>query len=146
MATASITWGLDRVDNSRGYQADNVVPCCADCNYMKGQMSQEAFLHAALAISERSAAAADGDGSDDGALPASGRVSGGTPSQPPAPPTAPNIICTSSAVHLQTDHLQTAPPLACALGMDADTARLIGVGVGHAIAAWQLASNQQRTA
>jgi 5-methylcytosine-specific restriction endonuclease McrA len=28
--------GLDRVDNSRGYAPDNVVPCCQECNRIKG--------------------------------------------------------------------------------------------------------------
>lgn len=28
--------GLDRVDNALGYSTDNVVPCCAECNYQKG--------------------------------------------------------------------------------------------------------------
>lgn len=27
--------GIDRVDNSRGYMIDNVVPCCGMCNYAK---------------------------------------------------------------------------------------------------------------
>jgi hypothetical protein len=36
--------GLDRVDNSRGYEIDNVVPCCWDCNRMKGDMSREEFF------------------------------------------------------------------------------------------------------
>jgi len=27
--------GLDRLDNSRGYDPDNVVPCCATCNYVR---------------------------------------------------------------------------------------------------------------
>ena len=30
--------GLDRVDNQRGYEEDNVVPCCKDCNQAKGTM------------------------------------------------------------------------------------------------------------
>jgi hypothetical protein len=27
--------GLDRVDNTKGYSVDNVVPCCKNCNVMK---------------------------------------------------------------------------------------------------------------
>lgn len=36
--------GLDRVDNTQGYEPDNVVPCCADCNRAKRCMPQEDFL------------------------------------------------------------------------------------------------------
>lgn len=36
--------GFDRVDNSRGYVPDNVVPCCPGCNYMKAALSVQAFL------------------------------------------------------------------------------------------------------
>lgn len=36
--------GLDRVDNSRGYCNDNVVPCCKPCNYMKRDLTQADFL------------------------------------------------------------------------------------------------------
>jgi 5-methylcytosine-specific restriction endonuclease McrA len=36
--------GVDRVDNSRGYEIDNVVPCCGTCNRAKGAMSSEEFL------------------------------------------------------------------------------------------------------
>jgi hypothetical protein len=28
--------GLDRIDNSRGYTLDNVLPCCTDCNALRG--------------------------------------------------------------------------------------------------------------
>lgn len=27
---------LDRLDNAKGYTLDNVVPCCGDCNYLRG--------------------------------------------------------------------------------------------------------------
>ena len=36
--------GVDRVDSSLGYSAENCVPCCSDCNYAKRDMSQESFL------------------------------------------------------------------------------------------------------
>lgn len=36
--------GIDRMDNSRGYEIDNVVPCCRRCNRAKDVMSQEDFL------------------------------------------------------------------------------------------------------
>lgn len=38
------TAGLDRVDNSKGYLLDNIVPCCKVCNYMKVDFSQAQFL------------------------------------------------------------------------------------------------------
>lgn len=31
--------GIDRVDNSKGYQKENCVPCCKHCNYIKGDLS-----------------------------------------------------------------------------------------------------------
>lgn len=36
--------GIDRVDNSSGYELDNVVPCCKRCNVAKSNMSQKEFL------------------------------------------------------------------------------------------------------
>ena len=39
------TIGLDRVDNSRGYEIDNVVPCCKICNRMKLNMSKDDFIN-----------------------------------------------------------------------------------------------------
>lgn len=30
--------GLDRVNNSKGYIIENVVPCCAHCNYLKSDI------------------------------------------------------------------------------------------------------------
>jgi hypothetical protein len=35
--------GLDRVDNTKGYTVDNVVPCCAHCNRAKNNYTQEEF-------------------------------------------------------------------------------------------------------
>lgn len=35
--------GLDRFDNSKGYELSNVVTCCSDCNYAKGQKSFNEF-------------------------------------------------------------------------------------------------------
>ncbi len=37
--------GLDRVDNSQGYEVSNLVPCCKKCNYMKKDLSIEVFLY-----------------------------------------------------------------------------------------------------
>lgn len=38
--------GIDRVDNSKGYLAENAVPCCKTCNFMKGAASRDEFLAA----------------------------------------------------------------------------------------------------
>lgn len=36
--------GIDRIDNERGYDIDNVVSCCKQCNMMKRDMKSEDFL------------------------------------------------------------------------------------------------------
>ena len=36
--------GLDRKDNLLGYTLDNCLPCCADCNRAKLELSYEEFL------------------------------------------------------------------------------------------------------
>lgn len=36
--------GIDRVDNNKGYEMDNVVPCCSDCNRAKRSLTQDSFL------------------------------------------------------------------------------------------------------
>ena len=36
--------GIDRMDNKRGYEAGNAVPCCDQCNYAKREMTVEEFL------------------------------------------------------------------------------------------------------
>ncbi len=35
--------GLDRVDNLRGYEPDNLVPCCGTCNSWKLNLEEAAF-------------------------------------------------------------------------------------------------------
>ena len=35
--------GLDRIDNSKGYTIDNVVPCCAKCNTAKSDYTEKEF-------------------------------------------------------------------------------------------------------
>lgn len=36
--------GIDRIDNSKGYTFDNVVPCCGCCNKMKMDLELQFFL------------------------------------------------------------------------------------------------------
>lgn len=36
--------GLDRIDSSRGYEIDNVVPCCRWCNIMKLDNEVDEFI------------------------------------------------------------------------------------------------------
>jgi len=36
--------GIDRIDNTLGYVASNIVPCCFKCNQMKLSKTQEDFL------------------------------------------------------------------------------------------------------
>ncbi len=37
--------GLDRVDNTQGYNKNNIVPCCHRCNWMKSDFTVEAFIN-----------------------------------------------------------------------------------------------------
>lgn len=41
---------LDRIDNSKPYTSDNVLPCCKACNIMKHNMSLSDFLNHTLRI------------------------------------------------------------------------------------------------
>lgn len=36
---------FDRLDSKKGYTLDNIVPCCAECNMMKRNMSKKAFIN-----------------------------------------------------------------------------------------------------
>lgn len=45
--------GIDRLDSGKGYEPDNVVPCCSVCNYMKGAMSVQGFLSHIARIQKR---------------------------------------------------------------------------------------------
>lgn len=36
--------GIDRIDSTEGYTAANTVSCCAECNYLKGNKTNEGFL------------------------------------------------------------------------------------------------------
>lgn len=39
------TIGVDRVDNTRGYELDNIQPCCTSCNKMKLDSSEKEFYN-----------------------------------------------------------------------------------------------------
>jgi hypothetical protein len=47
--------GIDRVVNSKGYEEDNIVPCCKVCNILKGKMSRRAFIRACKKIARHTA-------------------------------------------------------------------------------------------
>lgn len=44
--------GIDRVDNTRGYELDNCVSCCKFCNRSKDTLTKEEFLRNIAAIYE----------------------------------------------------------------------------------------------
>lgn len=37
--------GLDRLNNRLGYITENVVPCCKECNFIKGNLEQAGFVY-----------------------------------------------------------------------------------------------------
>lgn len=44
--------GIDRICNDIGYKIGNVVPCCKDCNKMKGTMTYNQFINLCSLISK----------------------------------------------------------------------------------------------
>ena len=48
--------GIDRVNNSFGYEIDNVVPCCRICNRAKDVRSKEDFIFWACRVADKSRA------------------------------------------------------------------------------------------
>jgi 5-methylcytosine-specific restriction endonuclease McrA len=49
---AYIYSGVDRADNSLGYQPENCRPCCRDCNIAKSDLSEDEFLSWALRVND----------------------------------------------------------------------------------------------
>jgi hypothetical protein len=47
------TIGLDRVDNTRGYELDNIVSCCSWCNYLKRDKSFDEFMDFLFRVANR---------------------------------------------------------------------------------------------
>lgn len=45
--------GIDRVDNTKGYEETNVVPCCTVCNRAKMAHTQEEFFDRVRRIYEK---------------------------------------------------------------------------------------------
>jgi 5-methylcytosine-specific restriction endonuclease McrA len=41
---------MDRIDSSKNYSKENVVPCCKQCNSAKSTLSQEEFFNMIKAI------------------------------------------------------------------------------------------------
>ncbi len=37
--------GLDRIDNSKGYIKENIIPCCELCNWMKRDLTFKDFIY-----------------------------------------------------------------------------------------------------
>lgn len=61
--TADRAWilynGIDRKDNNLGYIAENCLPCCGACNYMKGTLDYHDFIARCGAIHMKSKNNAD---------------------------------------------------------------------------------------
>lgn len=46
--------GLDRIDIKKGYDRDNVVPCCGTCNFMRHELSlSEFYMHITKIVKHR---------------------------------------------------------------------------------------------
>lgn len=44
--------GIDRLNNSKGYIKDNIVPCCSTCNFMKHILNKDEFINHILKINK----------------------------------------------------------------------------------------------
>jgi hypothetical protein len=45
--------GIDRLDSTKGYEVENCVSCCEQCNYMKLDYTQEEFIKKCIQIAEK---------------------------------------------------------------------------------------------
>ena len=54
------TIGVDRLDNAKGYTAENCRPCCTVHNIAKGEMSPEDFVRSCAGVVKHVAAHVDG--------------------------------------------------------------------------------------
>lgn len=45
--------GIDRIDSTKGYTEDNIVPCCSMCNYMKQDYTHEEFIEQCKRIAKK---------------------------------------------------------------------------------------------
>lgn len=48
--------GIDRIDSTKNYTKDNVVPCCRICNYAKSNMNIEEFKEWAIRVGKKAMA------------------------------------------------------------------------------------------
>lgn len=78
--------GIDRIDSTKGYSADNCVPCCSKCNRMKLDHSIEDFKNHISKIynhfvkgSETIENTSTNDGSEQSTSQANGGGNGGSP-------------------------------------------------------------------
>jgi hypothetical protein len=44
--------GIDRIDNTQGYNVHNCAPCCSECNAMKTNMLCEDFVNTCIRVSQ----------------------------------------------------------------------------------------------
>lgn len=44
--------GIDRVDNTRGYEQDNVLPCCGKCNFGKHNLTSQEYIEHCKAVAK----------------------------------------------------------------------------------------------
>lgn len=45
--------GIDRIDNTMGYEINNCVPCCIDCNKMKMTQTLNEFINRCKVIANK---------------------------------------------------------------------------------------------
>lgn len=48
-----VSRGLDRVDNLRGYEKDNIIACCTWCNVSKNKYTTEFFIGKCIKVVEK---------------------------------------------------------------------------------------------
>lgn len=53
------TIGIDRIDSSKGYFMDNIVPCCSICNTMKLALPRDVFIEHCQKVVKHSAVVPD---------------------------------------------------------------------------------------